>query len=87
MKASAQAADPDGDALNYEWAVFGESTDRQVGGDKEAAPPAVEGCIVSQSGGDVTLRTPTKAGAYRLFLTVRDGKGNASADNIPFLVK
>lgn len=87
VKASVQAEDPEGDALKYEWAVFGESTDRRVGGDNEAAPPAVDGCIVSQAGGEVTLRTPAKPGAYRLFLIVKDGKGNASADNIPFLVK
>jgi len=86
-KASAQTEDPEGDAVTYEWAVFPESTSAHVGGDAESVPEPVSGCIVSQSGGDVTLRTPGKAGAYRLFLIVRDGKGSASADNIPFLVK
>ncbi len=87
IKASAEAKDPEGDALAYEWMVFQETTERSVGGDAESEPPAVEGCIVSQTGGDATIRTPDKPGPYRLFLTVRDGKGSASADNIPFLVK
>jgi len=86
-KASAQAEDPEGDAVTYEWAVLPESTSAHVGGDAEVVPQPVEGCVVTQSGGDVSLRTPGKPGAYRLFLTVRDGKGSASVDNIPFLVK
>lgn len=87
VTAAAKAEDPEGDPLKYEWVVYGESTDRKVGGDDEAEPPAVEGCIVSQKDGEVAIRTPDKPGAYRLFLTVRDGKGNASADNIAFQVK
>ncbi|MFZ4773762.1 MAG: glycoside hydrolase family 2 TIM barrel-domain containing protein [Terrimicrobiaceae bacterium] len=86
-KAAVQAEDPESDPLTYEWAVFSESTDKSVGGDAEAVPPIVEGCIVSQTGGEAKIRTPSKPGPYRLFLTVRDGKGNASAENIPFLVK
>ncbi|MEI6491036.1 MAG: glycoside hydrolase family 2 TIM barrel-domain containing protein [Verrucomicrobiota bacterium] len=86
-KASAQAEDPEGDAVTYEWEVIPESTSVHAGGDAESVPLPVDGCILSQSGGDVTLRAPSKAGAYRLFLTVRDGKGSASADNVPFLVK
>ena len=87
IKASAEVKDPEGDALAYEWKVVHETTEHSVGGDAEAEPPAVEGCIVSQAGSDATIRTPDKPGAYRLFLVVRDGKGNASADNIPFFIK
>lgn len=87
IKVAAEAKDPEGDALAYEWKVFQETTEKSVGGDAEAEPPTVEGCVVSQTGGEATIRTPDKPGPYRLFLTVRDGKGNASADNIPFLVK
>ncbi len=87
IKASAEVKDPEGDELAYEWNVFHETTEQSVGGDAEAEPPAVKGCISSQTGGEATIRTPDKPGAYRLFLVVRDGKGNASADNIPFFVK
>lgn len=87
VKVSATVEDPEGDALKYDWAVYEESTDLRVGGDAEAEPPAVTGCLVSQNQSGATIKTPSKPGAYRLFLTVRDGKGSASADNIPFLVK
>ena len=64
-----------------------DSSDRKVGGDKEAAPPEAPGAIVSADREKVSIRVPSKPGPYRLFVTVRDGKGSASADNIPFLVK
>ncbi len=80
------ARDREGDHLEWEWYVAEESTDLKVGGDKESEPPHVEGCIVSDKDGVAKVRTPSKPGAYRLFLIVRDGKGGASAENIPFRV-
>jgi len=87
IPATATAEDPEGDPLTYDWKVYAESTDRKEGGDAEAEPPLIDGCVVAQKGGSVTIRTPKQAGPYRLFLTVKDGKGNAGAENIPFLVK
>ncbi len=87
IEAIAKVEDPENDALKYEWTVNPESTDRGVGGDAETAPTAVNGSIISQSGEKAVIRTPNKPGGYRLFLTVTDGKGSASADNIPFFVK
>lgn len=75
------------DPLKIEWEVLAESTDRGVGGDAEAVPPSFPACVVRQQGKQVTLRVPRKPGAYRLFVTVKDGKGGASKDNFPFLVK
>ena len=46
----------------------------------------VPGSIISQADGKVTIKTPEKPGAYRLFVIVRDGHGGASADNVPFRV-
>lgn len=83
----ATVEDREGDFLNFEWEVRAESTERSVGGDAESEPPAINGCLVSHQGGKALIRTPSKAGAYRLFLIVRDGKGGASADNLPFLVQ
>ncbi|CAN5721748.1 glycoside hydrolase family 2 TIM barrel-domain containing protein [soil metagenome] len=87
IPATVVVADPDNDKMTYEWAVLEESTDLKVGGDTESAPPAHPECIKKNGETTVQIRTPKKPGAYRLFLTVRDGKGAASADNIPFYVE
>jgi Glycosyl hydrolases family 2, TIM barrel domain len=86
LTATVTAEDAEKDTLAWEWAVIEESSDRREGGDAEAAPPAVAGAIVSHQQGSAEILTPRKPGAYRLFVTVRDGKGGASADNIPFRV-
>jgi hypothetical protein len=87
LRASAKIADPDGDAWTAEWVVRAESTDRKEGGDAEKAPPVVPGLIRHAEGGEVAFDAPMTPGAYRLFLTVRDGRGGASADNFPFFVE
>jgi len=86
VAASVEVIDPEGGTLKFEWSVREESIDLKSGGDVEAEPPAVPGSIVSQEGARVTIKTPAKPGSYRLFVIVRDGKGNASADNIPFRI-
>lgn len=86
VPASIEVTDSENDSLKYEWSVREESTDRKSGGDKESEPPAVSGCIASEDGPKATIKTPSKPGSYRLFVIVRDGKGGASADNIPFRV-
>lgn len=87
LSARAEVSDPEGDACALEWFVMEESTDRKEGGDAEAEPPHVKDAVVRAEGGAVEFRAPTKPGAYRLFLVVRDGKGGASADNFPFFVE
>ncbi len=84
--ATLKVGDPNGDAVQCEWMVVEESADRKEGGDHEATPPNHPECIVRATNGSVALRTPRRPGAYRLFVTVRDGKGGASADNVPFFV-
>ncbi|RYD24185.1 MAG: hypothetical protein EOP88_01180 [Verrucomicrobiaceae bacterium] len=87
VTASVTVTDPENDTLAWEWAVIEESSDKKEGGDAEAVPPAVKGAVTASANGSATIRTPDKPGAYRLFVTVRDGKGGASADNIPFQVR
>lgn len=81
------AADPDGDPLALDWRIATESTDRKEGGDREHAPE--EKPLAIEAAGDKAWKfeAPKEKGAYRLFLYVRDGKGAASAENIPFLVR
>jgi hypothetical protein len=80
-------SDPDGDPLALEWRVAPESTDRRIGGDKEAAPPEFTVTMNALDDGRWTFRAPAEPGPYRLFLIARDGKGAASTENFPFLVR
>jgi hypothetical protein len=84
--AEVKVKDPEGDALDYEWLVVAESTDRRHGGDKEAAPPSFPKLIEQNNGTTVTFKAPRKSGAYRLFVYVRDGANGAATANFPFYV-
>lgn len=49
--------------------------------------PAVAGVVPAESAsGEQTFTTPTKEGAYRLFVYIRDGAGGAATANLPFFV-
>lgn len=78
--------DPDDDTLDFEWVVMAESTDRRSGGDDEAKPSSFPQLIESQHGENVVFKSPGKSGAYRLFVYIRDGQGNAATANVPFYV-
>jgi hypothetical protein len=80
-------ADPDGDKVELQWTLAGESTDRQTGGDAERAPEEKKLAMTSAGPNQWTFKAPDKAGAYRVFLVVRDGRGAASAENICFQVR
>jgi len=86
-KASVDAYDPDGDELQYSWEIKHESQATQEGGDPEETPETVNGLIDHPDSDAVALTAPAETGAYRLFVYVRDGQGNAGHANIPFLVK
>jgi len=45
------------------------------------------GLIEEGAAGKVTFTAPENQGAYRLFVVVLDGRGNAAAANIPFCVR
>lgn len=85
--ASVEINDPNNDELSYEWVITPESTDLGVGGDAESKPGEIPGLIISSdSEGNASFATPDEPGAYRLFVYVYDGNGNAGTANIPFLV-
>ncbi len=80
-------SDPDGDPLTTRWELLPESTDLKEGGDRESRPEAIPRSVESVSFREAMLTTPTKEGAYRLFLYVSDGNNNVATANIPFFVK
>lgn len=85
-KVVAKASDRDGDSLSYEWSLLAESRDIRRGGDAETVPPSFSEALEKGAGSECALTFPS-AGAYRLFLVVRDGKGNATTANLPFFVE
>ena len=85
--ARAEANDPEGDQLQWEWKVTAESSGVRIGGDKEEEPPSFPDAVVHAENNQAVIRTPAKPGNYRLFTTVRDGKGGASTENLCFRVK
>jgi hypothetical protein len=86
-KARVDARDPDGDELQYDWEIKPESETTAEGGDLEEVPETISGLIDRPHSDSIIVTAPANAGAYRLFVYVRDGQGNAGHANIPFLVK
>jgi len=87
MLAAVEAVDRNGDKMTYEWLVVAESKVLSVGGDREGKPLSYPHLTLSGNDPECVFRTPKEPGAYRLFLTVRDGRGGAATANIPFKVK
>ncbi len=72
--------------LALEWRVLEESRDRKIGGDPESVPPEWSRNVEPLPGGRCRVTAPVTAGAYRLFLYARDGRGGGAAANFPFRV-
>jgi hypothetical protein len=87
FSAKLDAKDADGDPLVVRWEIRSESTDRRQGGDRETEPMAHPECFIEAKGLDATFRAPNRAGAYRIFAYIYDGKGGAACANVPFAVK
>lgn len=83
--ASVESRDPDGDAIAYRWLLREESQAVSIGGDPEILPPAIE-VEMQITQGRLRFRAPERAGAYRLFVETRDGKGHAAYANFPLQV-
>jgi hypothetical protein len=82
MKVTVEATDPENDLLKYDWVLRGDSRDNRYGGGARAETDALAGAIAKNGGPSVEVKLPA-AGAYRLFVYIRDGKGNAAVGNVP----
>ena len=87
VSAGIEASDPDGDPLAYEWVLMRESSATSTGGDAEEVPEAFPALVTNAGGGSAAVTAPDEPGAYRLFVYIRDGNGNAAHANLPFLVQ
>lgn len=87
-KASAvvRASDPDGDGLSYQWELRREAENKAFAGQGEKRPGAIKGIVDDKASPRIEFTVPKDSGAYRLYVTVRDGKGNAACANLPFHV-
>jgi hypothetical protein len=84
--ATLEASDPEGDPLKIEWLLQRDPGEYGSGGDKEAAPPTFPEAIVKTDKQTATIVFPNDGGLYRLFATVRDGKGGGAVANVPLRV-
>jgi len=85
----ASVNDPDKNTtLNYRYELLPEPTEVGEGGDFEARPSSIENPFTANNGnGMITVKSPEKEGAYRLFVYASDGQNKVATANIPFYVK
>jgi hypothetical protein len=85
FSATAEATDPDGDALSWHWTVTAEHVGRDDKG-KERVPPLLQECVVKTEGSQAIFRAPKKPGEYRVYLRVTDARQRAATANFPIKV-
>ncbi len=78
--------EPDGDPLTFRWEVRHEVPRAGYAGMGERHRKPITGFIREDHGAEIAFAAPEKEGAYRLFVFVTDGQGNAATANIPFHV-
>ncbi|GHU11996.1 hypothetical protein AGMMS50225_18820 [Betaproteobacteria bacterium] len=78
---------PESGVRSTGWLVRAEATELGFGGDAEPVPASVGVEILTADATSVRFRAPETPGAYRLFITVRDGHGKAATANLPFRVR
>lgn len=85
QKAMVTANDPDDDSLTYKWEIRPEAIYASYAGQGENVPQLVRG-LISGNGAEIVFKTPSRSGAYRLFVYTYDGHGHFSTANLPFFV-
>ena len=79
------AIDPDGDSLTWSWTVLPEKPVQGPNG-RPTTPKPIQGTVSAATNDGATITAPQKAGAYRVYGKVIDGKGHAATANAPFTV-
>lgn len=84
--AKVTVSDPDNDTLSFRWEIMEESTTQKTGGDAEYTPDSFNDLFSEKTNSNATFKAPTKPGAYRLFVYIKDGNKHTAHANIPFWV-
>ncbi len=80
--------DPDADPIHIAWDLRPDlAGDPRVGGDFEESVAPLGWAVTDQRGAEATIALPNQTGKFRLFATVRDGKGSAATANLPILIQ
>jgi len=85
VTARLSASDPEGAKLQVDWQVYPEAPEYLTFGETWWQPLELGDIIHSSSPIQAELQMPG-GGLYRLYVTVKDGKGGAATANIPFKV-
>ncbi len=80
-------SDPNNDPLIFRWELLNESTDLGSGGDREPRPATMPVAVTKTSKNNYRFTSPTKTGAYRIFVYISDGHNKVATGNIPFYVQ
>lgn len=78
--------DLDGDKIGYRWELMYESSAVEAGGAREVIPSVISGLIENADTAEISLKTPSNVGAYRLFAYAYDDSGHVAHANIPFYI-
>ena len=78
--------EPDNDPIDVQWALMPESDAQSMGGDHEQAIEPLDVRIDQPSTTSALITMPDKEGAYRIFVTIRDGRGRAATANLPIQI-
>jgi len=87
FQANVDVTDPEGDALEYIWEIMEESSTDKTGGDREYVPESYANLLLKNNGSSALFKAPKKEGAYRLFISVKDGHKHTAHANIPFFIE
>lgn len=77
---------PGGGQISARAEILPEPVELSDGGDFEQRPQTIEGLVMSVTPDKVVFKSPSRKGAYRLFIYVSDNNLNTGTINIPFLI-
>jgi Glycosyl hydrolases family 2, TIM barrel domain len=86
QKAKVTVCNPDKYPLMYRWEIRPEAKYAAYAGQGEKVPSPVQG-LISDKTEEISFKTPSSSGAYRLFVYIYDQNGHFSTSNLPFYIR